>query len=107
MLDILRNKTFLLFFLGNIISLIGFGFNLIAFSWLVLEETGSEFALGKIMAAATTPGLILALFAGVIIDKVNQFDAMRSKHNIFYENDFSQYYDLLYSKKTIFEYYSK
>jgi len=72
MLDILRNKTFLLFFLGNIISLIGFGFNLIAFSWLVLEETGSEFALGKIMAAATTPGLILALFAGVIIDKVNR-----------------------------------
>ena len=72
MLNILRNKTFLLFFLGNIISLIGFGFNLIAFSWLVLEKTGSEFALGKIMAAATTPGLILALFAGVIIDKVNR-----------------------------------
>jgi|TARA_B110000914_G_scaffold195705_1_gene184516 DHA3 family macrolide efflux protein-like MFS transporter len=72
MLKILFNKTFLLFFLGNIISLIGFGLNLIAFSWLVLEETGSEFALGKIMAAATTPGLILALFAGVIIDKVNR-----------------------------------
>ena len=72
MLKILFNKTFLLFFLGNIISLIGFGLNLIAFSWLVLEETGSEFALGKIMAAATTPGLVLALFAGVIIDKVNR-----------------------------------
>ena len=46
-------------------------------------------------------------YVDIIIDKVNQFDAMRSKHNIFYENDFSQYYDLLYSKKTIFEYYSK
>ena len=31
MLGILGNKTFLLFFLGNIISLVGFGFNLIAF----------------------------------------------------------------------------
>ena len=72
MLKILSNKTFLLFFLGNIISLIGFGFNLIAISWLVLEKTGSEFTLGKIMAAATTPGLILALVAGVIIDKVNR-----------------------------------
>lgn len=72
MLKILSNKTFLLFFLGNIISLIGFGFNLIAISWLVLEETGSEFALGKIMAAATTPGLILALVAGIIIDRVNR-----------------------------------
>ena len=72
MLKILGNRTFLLFFLGNIISLVGFGFNLIAISWMVLEETGSEFALGKIMAAATTPGLILALVAGVVIDKVNR-----------------------------------
>tara|TARA_B100001765_G_C19501786_1_gene339866 strand:- start:482 stop:1705 length:1224 start_codon:yes stop_codon:yes gene_type:complete len=72
MLKILRDKTFLLFFMGNIISLIGFGFNLIAVSWLVLEETNSEFALGKIMAVATMPGLLLALIAGIIIDKVNR-----------------------------------
>ena len=54
------------------ISLIGFGFNLIAISWLVLEKTNSEFALGKILAMATMPGLFLAFFAGVIIDKVNR-----------------------------------
>ena len=72
MLKILRDRTFLLFFIGNIISLIGFGFNLIAVSWLVLEETNSEFALGKIMAVATMPGLLLALIAGIIIDKVNR-----------------------------------
>jgi len=72
MLKLLKNPTFLLFFLGNIISLIGFGFNLIAISWLVLENTGSEYALGKIMASATAPGLVLALFAGVIIDRVNR-----------------------------------
>ena len=72
MLKILRNKTFLFFFLGNILSLIGFGFNLIAVSWLVLEETNSEFALGKIMAIATMPGLLLALFTGIIIDRVNR-----------------------------------
>lgn len=28
-------------------SLVGFGFNLIAISWMVLEKTGSEYALGK------------------------------------------------------------
>ena len=72
MLKILRDRTFLFFFMGNIISLIGFGFNLIAVSWLVLEETNSEFALGKIMAVSTMPGLLLALIAGVIIDKVNR-----------------------------------
>ena len=53
-------------------SLIGFGFNLIAISWMVLEKTGSEYALGKIMASATAPGLVLALIAGVIIDRVNR-----------------------------------
>tara|TARA_B100001971_G_scaffold54787_1_gene49884 strand:+ start:1034 stop:2257 length:1224 start_codon:yes stop_codon:yes gene_type:complete len=72
MYTLLKNPTFLLFFLGNIISLIGFGFNLIAISWLVLEKTNSEFALGKIMASATAPGLVLTLFVGIIIDKVNR-----------------------------------
>ena len=72
MLSILKNRTFLLLFLGNTISLIGFGFNLVGVSWLVLEVTGSELALGKIMAMATVPGVILALFAGIIIDKVNR-----------------------------------
>ena len=56
MLTILKNRTFLLLFLGNTISLIGFGFNLGGVSWLVLEVTGSELALGKIMAMATVPG---------------------------------------------------
>ena len=72
MFRLLKNKTFLLFFIGNITSLIGFGFNLIAISWMVLEESGSEYLLGKIMASATAPGLLLAIFAGIIIDKVNR-----------------------------------
>ena len=67
MTKLLKNKTFLLFFFGNVMSLIGFGFNLIAISWMVLEKTGSEYTLGKIMASATAPGLALALFAGVIL----------------------------------------
>ena len=72
MFSLLKNPTFLLFFFGNIISLIGFGFNLVAVSWLVLEKTGSELALGKIMALGTAPGAILAIFSGIIIDKVNR-----------------------------------
>ena len=72
MIKLLKNPTFSLFFFGNIISLVGFGFNIISISWLVLQKTGSEFALGKIMATATTPGLIMALFSGIIIDKLNR-----------------------------------
>ena len=66
MLSILKNPTFLLFFIGNTISLIGFGFNLIGFSWLVLEETGSEILLGQIMAAATLPGLLISMFTALV-----------------------------------------
>ena len=72
MLSILKQRTFLLFFLGNIISLIGFGFNLIAVSWLVLEKTGSEIVLGQMIAASTIPGLIISFFTGYIIDKTNR-----------------------------------
>ena len=72
MIKLLKSPTFSLFLFGNIISLVGFGFNIISISWLVLQETGSEFALGKIMATATTPGLIMALFSGIIIDKLNR-----------------------------------
>ncbi|MAP61371.1 MAG: hypothetical protein CMF82_00215 [Candidatus Marinimicrobia bacterium] len=72
MLSILKQRTFLLFFLGNIISLIGFGFNLIAVSWIVLEKTGSEIALGQIIATATIPGLFISFFTGYIIDKTNR-----------------------------------
>ncbi len=61
-----------MFFIGNIISLVGFGINIIAISWLVLEKTNSELSLGIIMATSTAPGLFLALFAGFIIDKVNR-----------------------------------
>ena len=64
MLNLLKNKTFLLFFFGNVMSLLGFGFNLIAISWMVLEKKGSEYTLCKIMGSATAPGLSLALFAG-------------------------------------------
>lgn len=72
MFNILKNKTFLMFFIGNIISLIGFGINIIAISWLVLEKTNSELSLGIIMATSTAPGVFLAIFAGFIIDKVNR-----------------------------------
>jgi len=72
MLSILSHRTFLLFFIGNTVSLVGFGFNLIGFSWIILEETGSEMLLGQIMALATLPGLLISMFSGIIIDKMNR-----------------------------------
>lgn len=71
-LYLFKNKTFSLFFTGNAISLIGWGFNFIAVGWIVLERTGSAIALGKINAIAILPGLMIATFAGAIIDRMNR-----------------------------------
>jgi len=71
-LKLFKNRTFTLFFLGNSVSLIGFGFSFIAVSWVILEATGSTVALGKINALGIFPGLVIALFAGTIIDRTNR-----------------------------------
>ncbi len=67
-----KNKTFALFFAGNAISLIGWGFNFIAVGWIVIDLTGSEIALGQLNALATLPGLVIAIYAGTIIDRMNR-----------------------------------
>lgn len=67
-----RNRTFALFFTGNVISLIGWGFNFIAVGWIVLEQTGSKLALGKLNAITMLPGLAIAVYAGAIIDRMNR-----------------------------------
>ncbi len=69
---LLRNQAFARFFIGNVISLIGWGFSYIAVSWLVLDITGSKLALGELVAVSTLPGLVIALYAGTIIDRMNR-----------------------------------
>ncbi|NOZ74306.1 MAG: MFS transporter [FCB group bacterium] len=71
-LHLLRNPTFARFFAGNAISLIGWGFNFIAVGWIVLDITGSKLAVGEMVAVSTLPGLIIALGAGTLIDRVNR-----------------------------------
>ncbi len=69
---LLRNQAFARFFIGNVISLIGWGLNYIAISWIVLDMTGSKLALGKLVAISTLPGLVIALYVGTIIDRMNR-----------------------------------
>ncbi len=69
---LLRHQSFARFFAGNMISLIGWGFNYIAISWIVLDMTGSKLALGQMVTVSTLPGLVIALYAGSIIDRMNR-----------------------------------
>jgi MFS family permease len=68
----LRHRNLRLFFLGHGISLVGTWMQQVAMSWLVYRTTNSELLLGVIAFAGQFPGLILAPFAGALVDHWNR-----------------------------------
>lgn len=66
----LRHRNYRLFFVGQLISLIGTWMQNVAQSWLVFALTGSPFYLGVVSFASSIPTLALTLGAGVVIDRV-------------------------------------
>src|SRR5215469_17681316 len=71
----LQHRNFRLFFGGQSISLVGTWITRIATSWLVYRLTGSELLLGVVGFCGQIPTLILAPFAGVLVDR-------RDRHRI-------------------------
>src|SRR5437588_12597218 len=65
----LQHRNYRLFFGGQSVSLIGTWLTRIATSWLVYRLTGSELLLGVVGFASQVPMLILAPFAGVLVDR--------------------------------------
>jgi MFS family permease len=68
----LRHQNFRLFFGGQTISLMGTWITRVATSWLVYRLTGSVLLLGVVGFASQIPTLILAPFAGVMVDRLNR-----------------------------------
>jgi MFS family permease len=64
----LRHRNYRLFFVGQLISLVGTWMQTVAQAWLVLALTGSPFVLGLVAAAQFTPVLVFGLFGGLIAD---------------------------------------
>ena len=64
-----ESKNYRLYFVGQLISLIGTWLQYLAQGWLVLQLTNSAFVLGIIAACQTLPTLLFSLIAGVIIDR--------------------------------------
>ena len=75
MLRALRYRNYRLFFVGQIISLIGTWMTNIATSWLVYRLTGSALLLGVVGFSGQLPAFLLAPFAGIVVDQ-------RNKHRI-------------------------
>ncbi len=65
----LRNRNFLLLWIGEGISLLGDQFYMIALPWLVLQLTGSALALGGVMALAGIPRALFMLVGGALVDR--------------------------------------
>ena len=72
MLRALRHRNYRLFFIGQLISLIGTWMQSVAQGWLVLRLTDSPALLGLVAAASSLPVLLLSLFAGTIADRVSK-----------------------------------
>lgn len=68
----LSHRNFRLFFGGQLISLIGTWMQSVAQGWLVLRLSNSAFMLGVVAFAAYAPILLVALFAGVVVDHVDR-----------------------------------
>jgi predicted MFS family arabinose efflux permease len=66
----LRNRNYQLYWLGQLVSQTGTWMQRLAQSWLVLQLTGSPLALGTVSALQFTPTLLLALFGGVVADRI-------------------------------------
>lgn len=68
----LKHRNFRLFFGGQLTSLIGTWMQTVAQAWLVLKLTNSPMMLGLVTFARFAPMLMVALFAGVVVDHVDR-----------------------------------
>ncbi len=68
----LRHRNFRLFFVGQLISLIGTWMQSVAQAWLVLKLTNSAMALGLVAFASYFPMILVGLFAGAVVDRVDR-----------------------------------
>ncbi|MFQ5552264.1 MAG: MFS transporter [Thermoplasmata archaeon] len=65
----LRNRTFLVVWLGQSVSLIGSGISQIAIIWWVFIETGSTVLLATVALASAIPRVVVGPFAGAYVDR--------------------------------------
>jgi MFS family permease len=68
----LRHRNYRLYFFSQFVSLAGTWMQNAAQAWLVLKLTNSSLMLGVVSFAQCTPILLVGLFAGVMIDRIDR-----------------------------------
>lgn len=66
----LRSRNFRLFWLGQLISVVGTSVQVVAEGWLIYHITGSTFWLGMVGLLGLLPVLPVSLIGGLLIDRV-------------------------------------
>lgn len=67
----LRERNFVMWWLGATISLLGDQFYIVALPWVVLQRTGSGLAMGTVAMAAGIPRVVLMLLGGAAADRTS------------------------------------
>ncbi|MBL6965928.1 MAG: MFS transporter [Anaerolineales bacterium] len=71
-LSAMRHRNFRLFFVGQLVSVVGTWMQSTAQQWLVYRITGSQTSLGMVTFIGFLPVLLLSLFMGVLVDRVSR-----------------------------------
>ncbi|MCJ9428103.1 MFS transporter [Kordiimonas marina] len=71
MLELFRNRNFLVFWIGQFVSVVGDHVSLIAFPWLTLQLTGSPAMTGLVYAVQGLPRAVLLLAGGAVVDRTS------------------------------------
>ena len=67
--QVLRSRSYLVLLAAQFASLLGDFFNYVAVAWLVLQLTGSNLAVGTVLATAAVPRAVLMLLGGAASDR--------------------------------------
>ena len=69
---IIKNRNFMLLWLGHLISHAGDAIYMIALPWLMLELTGSKSLTSFVATSAYLPAVFFGLIAGVVVDRYDR-----------------------------------
>jgi MFS family permease len=64
----LRHRNYRLFFIGQLVSLIGTWMQATALSWFVYQSTGSKLLLGLVSAVGSAPMMLFSIWGGSLAD---------------------------------------
>ncbi|MBI1930314.1 MFS transporter [Candidatus Poribacteria bacterium] len=67
-----KHRNFQLWWLGQMVSLVGTWMQTVALGWLVYQLTNSPLSLGLVGFFQSLPVLLLSLFGGVVADRTNK-----------------------------------